>query len=141
VKALYVGTAIGRLEGPQPAPVGGNAVDGAIQDAVALMDVSRCQPALDDNTIDDVRQSTRATQLFEDRLAIGWEQAIPVVMRTEVRRVDQHVEGLSSRESDTRLGPGRGAHVAGRIGCGFATPVDGFELLLGVVGENEVMVE
>ena len=97
VKAFYVRTAIGRLEGPQPAPVGCDAVNGAIQDAVAL-DGCRQGSASRSTRIcvRDVGQSSRATQLFEDGLAIGGEKAIPVVMRAEVRRVDQHIQGFAS---------------------------------------------
>ena len=59
VKALHVRTAIGRLERPQPAPVGRDAVDRAVQDAVPLVDVGGGQPALDANAVRDIRQSSR----------------------------------------------------------------------------------
>ena len=74
-------------------------------------------------------------------LRYAGEKAIPVVMRAEVRRVDQHIEGLASRGRDARLGPCRGADVAGWIGSRLAPPVDGLELLLRVVGEDEVVVQ
>src|SRR5271166_4206135 len=62
-------------------------------------------------------------------------------MRTKVRRMHQHIERLAARGCDSRVGPGRGAYVTGGIRSGLTTPVDGFELLLRIVGKDEVVVQ
>ena len=55
--------------------------------------------------------------------------------------MDQQIEGIASWGADSRLGPCRGADVAGWIGSRLAPTVDRLEFLLRVVGENKVMVQ
>ncbi len=133
VESFDVRTAIGWLEGPQPAPVRCNAVYRAIQDAVAVVNIDGGQPSLKANMLLQVGQSSRTTKLFEDDLAIVGEKAIPVVMRTEEGRVDENIQGFATWGSNTRLGPSGGANVAGGIGSELTSLIDGLELLVRVM--------
>ena len=53
----------------------------------------------------------------------------------------QDVERLAARDRHFRLGDRRGADVTGRIGGRLATAVDRLELLVGIVREDEVVMD
>ncbi len=141
VKSLDVRAAIGRFESSQPTPVRCDPVDRAIQDAIAIVDIRRGQPALDANMVGDIGQTSRDSQLLENRLAVVGEQAIPVMMRAEVWHVDEHIQGLAFRRRDAGFGSSRGADVTRGIRSKFTSPVDGLEFLFRIVGEDKVVVQ
>ncbi len=86
------------------------------EDAVAVVDVLRGQPWLEDDALLQVVQAGGRGQLVEDRPAVGGKQPVPVVVRAEIGRVDQDVEGLAAGRGDVRLGPrpGRRRSRSGR---------------------------
>ena len=136
-----VGAAVGRLERPGESPVTGQAVDGAVEHAVAVVDVLRGQPALDLIRLLDVVEPRGGLELLEDRLAVAGIEGLPVVMGPQVGRVHQDVEGLAAGRGDLRLGGGRGTDVAGRVGRRLALAVDDVELLVRIAREDEVVME
>ena len=104
------------------------------------MDVLRGEGGLEDDAVFDVGEAGGALELVEDDLAVGGEHLRPVVVRAEVGGVDEDVEGFAAGGCAGGIGRGGGGEVAGGVGRGLAEVVDGVELLVGVAGEDEVVV-
>src|SRR5690606_28775091 len=141
VKPLDLAAAITRLEGAEEAPVAGQSVNGALQNAIPLMNVLRRECRFKEDSLLDVLHSGTSLKFLDNRVPVGGQELVPVVMRSEVRRVYEHIQGFSTGGRHSRVSPCWSRHVAGRIGCGFAFLIDGVEFLLGVARKDEVVMK
>src|SRR5271166_6178591 len=135
-----VRAAVGWLEGTIQPAVAGEAVDGAVEHAIAVVYVLRGKPALDLDPHLDVIEPGGRLELLEDGLAIAGIERFPVMMRPEIWGVDQHVEGLAAGRCDIGLGVGRGTDITRRVRGWFSLAVDDVELFLGITREDEIMM-
>ena len=104
------------------------------------MDVLRRERALEDDARLDVGHLAGALELFQDHAAIRGQHLFPIVMRAQIRRVDEHVERFAAGGRGAGLGAGRRGEVAGRVGRGLALLVDEIELLVRIAAEDEVVM-
>ena len=102
VQAAQVGAAVARLERPEPLAVTREPVDRAVEHAVAVVDVLRRQAA--SKTMRDSMSGIWPVrlELFQDDAAVLGQHPFPVVMRTQIRRVDEHVERFAARRARCR---------------------------------------
>jgi hypothetical protein len=63
------------------------------------------------------------------------------MVRSKVRGVDEYIERLAARRCYFRLGDCRSADITCWIWCRFTLSIDGIELFVRIVRENEVVVE
>ena len=97
------GRAVRRLERPEPLAVARQAVDRAVQHAVAVVDVLRRQRRLEDDAALRCPASARSSSACS-RITRRYSGSIcrPVVVRPQVRRVDQDVQRLAARRGGRR---------------------------------------
>ena len=81
-----------------------------------------------------------ALELFQNDAAIRGQHFLPVVMRAQIRRVDEHVERFAAGGRGGGFGAGGRREIAGRVGRGLALLVDPVELLVRVAAEDEVVM-
>src|SRR5262245_40167276 len=93
VQPAHVATAVRRLECSYQLAVTRQAVDRTVQDSVTLVNVLRRQVRLEADATLDVLQTGRAPQLVEDDPAILRQQFLPVVVRSQIRGVNEDVQG------------------------------------------------
>ena len=145
VEAFDERAAVGGLERAHELAVRRQAVDRAVEHAVAVVDVLGRQGPLEDDAVFEVGHAGGAFELVEDGLTVGAEElavAGPVLPGAEVGRVDQDVERLAAGRGHLArlLGAGGGGEVGGGVGRGDAFLVDRLELLMRVAAEDEVVV-
>src|SRR5688572_1299622 len=140
IKATQVRRAITRLECAKELPVTGETVDRAVEHMVTIVDVLRRERALEDDALLDVWHLAGALELVEDHLAICREHSLPVVMWTQVRRVDEHVERFAIGWRGGRLATSRRGEIARRVRRRLAFLVDVFELLVRIAAEDKVVM-
>ena len=73
VEALDVAAAVRRLEGAIEVAVAGDAVDCAVQHAVAVVNVCWRERGFKDDAVFDVREASSTFQLVEDDLTVAGE--------------------------------------------------------------------
>ena len=141
IQPADLAAAVRRLERAEQPAVARQPVDGAVEHAVAVVDVLRRQGPLEHDAVLEVGHARRALELVEDHPPVVRQHGVPVVVRPQVRRVDEDVERLAAGRRDAGLGAGRRGEIAGRVRGRLAAAVDPVELLLGVAREDEVVVQ
>jgi len=131
IEPLEVRAAVGWLEGTIQPAVTGKAVDGAVEHAIAVVYVLGGKPALDLDSHLDVIEPGGRLELLEDGLTVAGIERFPVMMRPEIRSVDQHVERLAAGRCDIGLRVGRGTDIARGVRGWFSLAVDDVELFWG----------
>ena len=98
---------------------------------------------LNHNVLLKIRHA-HALQFLNDHRAILLHHAartFPHLPRTQERRVNQRVQGLTSRRRLGRISTAWNADIHGGIAGRNALPIDVIKLQMGILGEQEVMVQ
>ena len=120
VQPADLAAAVPGLEGAENPAVARQPVDGAVEHAVAVVDVLRRQGPLEHDPALEVGQARGARELVEDHPSVAGQHRVPVVVRPQVGRVDEDVERFAAGRRHTGLGAGRGGEIAGRVRGGLA---------------------
>ena len=140
IQAAEIGGTIARLERAEEFAVAREPVDRAVEHVVTVVNILRRERAFEDDALFDVRHLPGALELLDDHVAVGGQHLLPVVMRAQVRGMNQHVEGFSAGRRGGLLAARGRRQIAGRIRRRLALLVNPVELLVRVPAEDEVMM-
>ena len=118
----------------------GKAVNRAIQNVVAVMDILRRQRVFEHDAVFEVGHAAGALELVEDDLAIRRKHFLPVMLRSQIRCMNQDVKRLAAFGRSAGFTASRRREVTGWVGRGFTFFVDEIKLLVRVAAENKVMM-
>ncbi len=116
IQTRQVARAIARLECAEKPAVAREPVNGAIEYAVALMNVLRRQVSLEHDPPFQIRHARRPRQLVQDHATVWGQHGRPVVVRPDIGRMHENVQRLAARRRHVRArcAPGRRYRRSGR---------------------------
>ena len=140
VQPLQIGTDIGRLKSSVPTAVAGDSVNCSIQHLVSMVNINRRERTLKDDPLFNISQARGALELVENHLAIGGKHLCPVMLRTQKRRVHQHVERITAHRRGGWIGDRSGGEITGRVRRRIGEIVDVVKLLVRIAGKDKIMM-
>ena len=93
------------------------------------------------DTVFNVFQTGGLLQFFEDHVAVRWKHRLPVMMFSQVRCMDQDVQGLSCSWGHFVPRERRCTDIAGRVSCGFSLLVDLLKLNMWILTEHKIVMQ
>src|SRR5437763_17065370 len=102
VQTVHVPAAVGWLERTSESAVACYAVNSAIQHAVTIVNILRRQSFFGYDLLFDVFEARCRAELVENYTPIPGKHFLPVVVRPQVRRVNQDIQRFAALGRDRR---------------------------------------